>query len=226
MRFRLSFLAVLLAFAVPATAQNTQGPAARNRTADVQTAFTPAEYLRQGINASQWFAPSGDSSPKFTDSYADGADIALMAKMGFDHVRLGIDPAALAASMNAFKGPNNDFLPRPDHAVDTMPGDVSLPRRIRHRDQAGRTAPSDGRIGGQGAEAEVSSGLTEPAIGTPDHQAAQFTFFVVCRTDRGTVRGGRACDPTRDGALAANLRRRADQRFQRGKSARGRFFPS
>jgi aryl-phospho-beta-D-glucosidase BglC (GH1 family) len=122
---RLSFLAGLLALAIPAAAQTTPDQAAQNspaqdRAADVKLAFARAEHLKHGINASSWFAQSGDYSAKATDSYTDDADIALMAKMGFDHVRLSIDPMPLAMSMFGRPGPNNDFLARLDHAVDTM----------------------------------------------------------------------------------------------------------
>lgn len=92
---------------------------AEDRAADVKLAFTRAEHLKHGINASQWFAQSGDYSAKATDSYTDDADIALMAKLGFDHVRLSIDPMPLTMSMYAPPG-KNDFLPRLDLAVDTM----------------------------------------------------------------------------------------------------------
>jgi endoglucanase len=43
--------------------------------------------------------------------------------MGFDHVRLSIDPMPLAAALYGFPGPNSDFLPHLDHAVDTMLAD-------------------------------------------------------------------------------------------------------
>ncbi len=58
MRFRFSFLVLLLAFAIPATAQD--------RAADVQTAFARAQHLKHGINASGWFAQSRDYSAKHT----------------------------------------------------------------------------------------------------------------------------------------------------------------
>ena len=115
MRFRFSFLVLLLAFAIPATAQSAQ-----DHAADVQTAFARAQHLRHGINASGWFGGAGDYSAKYTGSYTDDADIALIAKMGFDHVRLSIDPMPLAMSMYGPQGPKNDFLARLDHAVDTM----------------------------------------------------------------------------------------------------------
>ncbi len=120
MRFRFSFLVLALAFAIPATAQSAQ-----DHAADVQTAFARAQHLKHGINASSWFAQSGDYSAKQIGSFTDDADIALIAKMGFDHVRLSIDPMPLAAAMYGFRGPNAnaDFLAELDHAVDTMLAD-------------------------------------------------------------------------------------------------------
>ncbi len=118
MRLRLSLLAVLFTFAIPAAAQNSQ-----DRAAAVQTAFARAQHLKHGINASSWFAQSGDYSAKHTDGYTDDADITLIAKLGFDHVRLSVDPMPLAMSMYGAPGPNADFLARLDHAVDTMLAD-------------------------------------------------------------------------------------------------------
>jgi aryl-phospho-beta-D-glucosidase BglC (GH1 family) len=89
----------------------------------VQTAFARAQHLKHGINASSWFAASRDYSTEHLESYTDDADIALIAKMGFDHVRVSIDPMPLAASLYGFPGPNSDFLPYLDHAVDTMLAD-------------------------------------------------------------------------------------------------------
>src|ERR1039458_9964783 len=115
MRFRFSFLVLLLAVAIPATAQSAQ-----DHAADVQTAFARAQHPKHGINASSWFAASRDYSAEHLESYTDDADLALIAKMGFDHVRLSIDPMPLAAALYGFPGPNSDFLPHLDHAVDTM----------------------------------------------------------------------------------------------------------
>ncbi len=115
MSFRLRFLAILVAVAIPAMAQD--------RAADLQLAFTRAQHLKHGINASQWFAQSGDYSAARTDRYTDAKDIALMAKLGFDHVRLSIDPVPLEMSMRGYPGPNQDFLARLDRVVDTMLSD-------------------------------------------------------------------------------------------------------
>jgi endoglucanase len=55
-------------------------------------AFARAQHLRHGINASIWFAqhPS-DYSVEYFRTFTTADDIALMAKLGFDHVRLSID---------------------------------------------------------------------------------------------------------------------------------------
>ena len=113
MSLRLLRLAVLLFAALPAFAQD--------RSADLQTAFARARHLRHGINASEWFAQhASDYSAAFTDRYMNAADIALMAKLGFDNVRLSIDPVPLEQSINHEGGPNGDFLSRLDRAVDAM----------------------------------------------------------------------------------------------------------
>jgi aryl-phospho-beta-D-glucosidase BglC (GH1 family) len=93
----------------------------QDRTVNQQTAFARARHLRHGINASEWFAQSAsDYSAARTDRYSDAADIALMAKLGFDHVRLSIDPVPLERSPLNQEGFNADFLSRLDRAVDAM----------------------------------------------------------------------------------------------------------
>jgi len=95
---------------------------AQDRAAEVQTAFARAQHLRHGINASEWFAQRGNYPAAFTNEYIDSADMALMAKLGFDHVRLSIDAAPLQAAFAGYGG-NDDFLQRLDKAVDAMLGD-------------------------------------------------------------------------------------------------------
>lgn len=93
----------------------------QDRTADMRTAFARAQHLRHGINASEWFAQSAsDYSAARTDRYTDDGDIALMAKLGFDSVRLSIDPVPLEREPHNKDGLNADFTARLDHAVDTM----------------------------------------------------------------------------------------------------------
>ena len=113
MVFRSLRFAALFVFALPLLAQD--------RSAEVRTAFARAQHLKHGINASEWFAQSAiDYSAARTDRYTDAADIALMARLGFDHVRLSIDPVPLQESMQHWPGPNADFLARLDRAVDAM----------------------------------------------------------------------------------------------------------
>ena len=106
LRFR-CLLVLLLAF--PAAAQ------------DRATAFARAQHLRHGINASMWFAQSANRyTPDHLRSFMDDADIALIARTGFDSVRLSIDPAPLESWPHNPQGFNADFLARLDHAIDTM----------------------------------------------------------------------------------------------------------
>ena len=91
-----------------------------DRAAGLRTAFARAQHLRHGINASEWFAQSAsDYSAARTSAYTDDSDIALMAKLGFDNVRLSIDPVPLEQGLD-HSGQYPDFLDRLDHAVDTM----------------------------------------------------------------------------------------------------------
>jgi hypothetical protein len=109
---RLRFLVAIFVFALPVAAQD--------RAAEVKTAFARAQHLRHGINASEWFAQSQDYSAARTNRYTDDADIALMAKLGFDNVRLSIDPAPLERWPLDKDGLNAEFLGRLDHVVDAM----------------------------------------------------------------------------------------------------------
>jgi endoglucanase len=111
--FRLHRLAALLILVAPVFAQD--------HVADLHTAFARAQHLRHGINASEWFAQSAnDYSAARTNRYTDAADIALMAKIGFDSVRLSIDPTPLEAYPRNADGLNAEFLARLDNAVDAM----------------------------------------------------------------------------------------------------------
>jgi aryl-phospho-beta-D-glucosidase BglC (GH1 family) len=122
MRFRFSSLALILCLAssLPALAQN-QVP---DRAAEIQTAFTRARHLQRGINVSHWFSQSAnDYSAHHTETWTDDGDIALIARMGFDNVRLSIDPTPLEQPPLDSEGLNADFTGRLDHALDTMLAD-------------------------------------------------------------------------------------------------------
>jgi endoglucanase len=56
-------------------------------------AWKRVAHLQHGINASEWLAQSSDYSPQRLRTFTTLDDIARMHAMGFDHVRLSIDPA-------------------------------------------------------------------------------------------------------------------------------------
>jgi endoglucanase len=113
----ISFLTLALAF--PLVAQN-HSSGVLDRTAGLQIARTRAQHLQHGINASEWFSQSGDYSAARTNRYMDAQDIALIARLGFDNVRLPIDPAPLEKYPRAADGLNAEFMGRLDRAVDAM----------------------------------------------------------------------------------------------------------
>lgn len=55
-------------------------------------AFHRAQHLRHGINTSEWFAQSSDYSPQRLRTYTKLEDIDRIKKMGFDHIRISVDP--------------------------------------------------------------------------------------------------------------------------------------
>lgn len=67
---------------------------ALSQSSDV--AFRRAQHLRHGINASEWFAQSTDYTSARLKTYTTLEDIDLMKQMGFDHVRISIDPAVFS----------------------------------------------------------------------------------------------------------------------------------
>jgi len=108
-------LAALLLIGLPATAQD--------RSAGLQTAFARVQHLKHGINASEWFAQSAsDYSAARTNRYTDAGDIALMARLGFDNVRLSIDPVPLEQAPLDKTASTPTFLAA-DKIVDTVLAD-------------------------------------------------------------------------------------------------------
>jgi aryl-phospho-beta-D-glucosidase BglC (GH1 family) len=65
--------------------------------AQTSLAFQRAEHLRRGINLSGWYAQTKDFSAARMDSYTTPADFQTIKGLGFDHVRLSIDPEPLIA---------------------------------------------------------------------------------------------------------------------------------
>jgi endoglucanase len=109
--FRICCLLVFLVVVVPAVAQD--------HDADLKTAFARAEHLKRGINVSHWFSQNAqDYSAHHTDTETTSDDIATIASLGFDNVRLSIDATPLEQSFRG--GSGGDFLPRLDKAVDEI----------------------------------------------------------------------------------------------------------
>jgi endoglucanase len=93
--------------------------AAQNRDAEVQTAFTRARHLKRGINTSHWFSQNAqDYSAHHTDTETTSEDIATIARLGFDNVRLSIDATPLEQAFGGGEG--GGFLVRLDRAVDQI----------------------------------------------------------------------------------------------------------
>ena len=76
-------------------------------------------HLRRGINASSWFAqvydPKGYTKEHF-ETYITAGDIALIKSMGFDHVRLSVNPQPMFNSGHADQLPA-EYLGYLDAAV-------------------------------------------------------------------------------------------------------------
>jgi aryl-phospho-beta-D-glucosidase BglC (GH1 family) len=82
-------------------------------------AFARAERLRRGINASEWFAQVYDKrgyTPEHFQAWTTPEDIALIKSMGFDHVRLSVNPQPMFNEDEADKIPA-DYLGYLDAAV-------------------------------------------------------------------------------------------------------------
>jgi endoglucanase len=65
---------------------------------DISVARTRAKHLRRGTNLSEWFAQVYDAkgcTKEHFESWNTLADLALIKAMGFDHVRLSLNPKAM-----------------------------------------------------------------------------------------------------------------------------------
>lgn len=83
-------------------------------------AETRAAHLRRGINLSEWFAqvydPKGYTKEHF-ETWTTDEDIRLIRAMGFDHVRLSVNPAPMMRHNQADQLPP-EYLGYLDHAVN------------------------------------------------------------------------------------------------------------
>jgi endoglucanase len=88
-----SRVAILMLFGLLAGGAVAQTGGAAN--AGAWLAFARAERLKRGINASEWFAQVYDKrgyTREHFQAWTTAEDIALIKSMGFDHVRLSVNP--------------------------------------------------------------------------------------------------------------------------------------
>jgi endoglucanase len=98
-------------------------PASSAQTISAQTDLTIAQrralHLRHGINLSEWFAqvydPRGYTKEHFV-SWTTAQDILLIKQMGFDHVRLSVNPVPMFRHNHADELPA-EYLSYLDAAV-------------------------------------------------------------------------------------------------------------
>src|ERR1700731_175694 len=91
---RVTFL-LLLGFVVCGAWAQTGHPGGSGSVYAPPLVFKRAERLRRGINASEWFAQVYDKrgyAPEHFQAWTTADDIALIKSMGFDHVRLSVNP--------------------------------------------------------------------------------------------------------------------------------------
>jgi aryl-phospho-beta-D-glucosidase BglC (GH1 family) len=101
MRNRIAFLVLLACSGVFVSAQTVL-----NASTQVLTSVPAGRlaHLRRGINASEWFAqvvPPATYSKEHYATHTTARDVALIASMGFDHVRLSVNPQSVFPNRGA-----------------------------------------------------------------------------------------------------------------------------
>ena len=112
------FLA-LVSTVVTGAATNAKAEVTGNLSIQSEVPRSRLARLRHGINLSHWFAQSADYSKAHLETHTTEKDIALIKKIGFDHVRLTLDPTPLFNRDNP-ESLSVDYLPYLDHAVDQI----------------------------------------------------------------------------------------------------------
>jgi endoglucanase len=121
MQFRfLRYASALIFLLSPrATYLRSQTPAAAPTLLTNSVPASRLAHLRHGINASAWFAqvydPRGYTKEHF-QSWTTAEDIALIKSMGFDHVRLSVNPQPMMLNHRPDEIPE-DYLSYLDAAV-------------------------------------------------------------------------------------------------------------
>lgn len=76
--------------------------------------------LRHGINLSHWFSQAANYSQSHLETHTTAQDIALIKSMGFDHVRLPIEPAPLLSETPDPSILNTTYIRYLDNALDMI----------------------------------------------------------------------------------------------------------
>lgn len=116
-RFAGVFLLLALFLAAPSALARDRGSLAETGTAHQRLA-----HLQRGINLSRWFAGASDPSA-YTKEHFETAitpqDIALVRAIGFDHVRLSVDPRPMFREKQS-EQIDSDYLTRVDAALKML----------------------------------------------------------------------------------------------------------
>jgi len=105
-----------IALAVLVIAPHAVAQEANSRTSP---AFARAQHLKRGINLSEWFAQVYDKrgyTKEHLETWNTADDIALIKSMGFDHVRLSVNPQPMFTERQPQKLPA-DYVGYLDAAV-------------------------------------------------------------------------------------------------------------
>ena len=102
-----------------AAAQTGQAGGSGSAFREYPPAFARTQKLKRGINASEWFAQVYDKrgyTKEHFENWTTADDIALIKAMGFDHVRLSVNPQPMFDEREPNKIPA-EYLASLDAAV-------------------------------------------------------------------------------------------------------------
>jgi aryl-phospho-beta-D-glucosidase BglC (GH1 family) len=142
---RIALIAALAIGVLAPAAPTTAAP----RASDDGVATRRARHLRHGINTSHWFAQVYDKlgyTKAHFDAHTTRADIETIARLGFDHVRLSVEPAPMLDMAKPDELPAA-YLGYLDEAIETILAqklavvvdihpDSSLKKRLGESDEA------------------------------------------------------------------------------------------
>ncbi len=114
-------ISVLALVSIPVRARSLVDTVDATDTSLVQSQISASRLarLRRGINLSHWFAQAANYSKAHLESHTTANDIALIKSIGFDHVRLTLEPSPL------FNGEDPtqlkvEYLKHLDNALDLI----------------------------------------------------------------------------------------------------------